>query len=92
MRHYHVFVGMPGYLPDNEPEVYTTLKDARAAAKWHADGWRDFAWESEGSDPVISVTGSAKSGRYTVDRGEYTLPIYITIDPCTDRTCELETE
>ena len=45
-RHYHVFVSMPGYLPDNEPELHRTRKGAEAAAKWHADGYRDVIYET----------------------------------------------
>jgi hypothetical protein len=90
-RHYHVFVSMPGYLPDNEPEVYRTRKQAEIAAKWYADAYRDMV--SYGplgpveDIPYYRITGSARSGCYTIDRGEYTLPIYITIEPCTDRVC-----
>ena len=96
-RHYHVFVSMPGYLPDNETEVHRTRKDAEAAAKWHADGYRDVIYETNRENAANGnyadmwrITGSARTGCYVVDRGEFALPIYITIDPCTDATCEIE--
>ena len=91
-KHYHVFVEMPGYLPENEPEIYPTRKQAEAAAKWHADGYRDMIADSQPYPTAAEwqVTGSARSGRYTVERGPYALPTYITIATCDDATCEQE--
>lgn len=77
MRHYHVLCGLRGcYMPDDN-SVYATRKDAERSAVWLAKNARE-----EGE----RVTGSAKSGYYTV--GEHNC---IEITEC-DSDCNVEAE
>jgi len=81
-KHYHVLVGMPGYMPETN-EVYQTLRDARDAAQWHADTYRDD-W-----DPGYKVTGNKRDGYEIMPRDAsiYTLPTTITIVECYEPEC-----
>lgn len=85
--HYHVTEGMNGYMPDNEPETYRTKRDAGEAAKWRADLWREFNRDTD-PDYRVTVRGNKRDG-YVIDRPNdpYYLPIYISIEPCTDPAC-----
>jgi hypothetical protein len=81
-KHYHVTEYISGYLPDHEIETFTSLTDARNHAQWRADSWREI----NEPDYPVSVKGS-KTRWYVIDRGGYTLPIYIDITPCDMPEC-----
>jgi len=76
-RHYHVIVGMSGYLP-NHNDVCRTKRDALANARWHAEQYRDSGER---------VIGSAEHG-YAARQSEalsgvFWDSIYVT-GPCYD--------
>ena len=88
-RHFHVTVGMCGYLPELA-SAYRTLTDARAGAAEEARKFR----EDIGADdtgrlvPYWRVSGSARAGSYRVTRRRATRPSwYIEIGECTDSEC-----
>jgi hypothetical protein len=95
-KHYHVIVNMAGYMPDGDPEYYTSRRAAEAGAIWHKEQFleRDQQDAKGRWVPGYQVTGSARKGGFTayrLDDGEVqptTLPMYITIEgPCRDAVC-----
>lgn len=82
-KHYHVLVGMPGYMPESNTYC-TTLTEARQCAKWEADIYRDD-WGDDA--PVYRVTGNMHDGYdvYQHDSGD--LDVTITINECWEPEC-----
>lgn len=92
-KHYHVSVNMAGYMPDGDPEVYTTKAAAVAAGIWHKEQFQESG-DLVGDKwvPEYAVRGSARLGGYVVERNgdnRYALPTYINVDvhPCRDASC-----
>jgi hypothetical protein len=83
--HWHVFVGMNGYVPDAS-YAYETRKDAESSAQWEKEGYAE-AYAEE--DPPVTITGNKRNG-YVIDRGGHTLPIFISIEPCNEEHCRDE--
>jgi hypothetical protein len=69
--HYHVNVGMPGYLPDNGYAV-ETLAEAGDLAYYEAENFRDAGYHSDCDDHIGHVTGTKRRGYgYEVNRHQY---------------------
>jgi hypothetical protein len=92
-RHWHLSVNMAGYLPDGDPEVYTSKESAVAAAMWHKEQFQEQGDTNKNGNwvPFYRVFGNARKGGYMVERNgdnTYALPYYINVDgPCTDASC-----
>lgn len=71
-KHYHVFCGLRGCMPESN-EIHTSRRSAERDAAWCAD---------EARQDGESVHGNAQVGFYTV--GDYR---YIEIAPCTESSC-----
>jgi hypothetical protein len=89
--HYHVGQNIAGYLPDSCPDYCATRKSAEDSLRWHRDSWLDFIADTPAGQEPYTITGSIRSGHLWVDRGEYTIPIHLWIEPCTD-DCDPEQE
>lgn len=95
-KHYHVLVGLPGYIPaSNYP--CETLKEAGDAALYEANQFREAGYSHAfGNDSLGYVAGSKRNG-YEVLRREFddfSLSGYrwevwqtITISPCDEANC-----
>ena len=89
-KHYHVMVGTPGCLPDYNA-AHTSRRAAEADAAWYARDCRE-AYNPDNDCKVI-VTGSAKSGRYDIERradrstSGWELWQYIEIVDCYEDDC-----
>jgi hypothetical protein len=84
--HYHVVVNMAGYMPDTEPGLYQTKRDAQDAALWHAEDFRNDIADGEGD--TRTVRGNKRDG-YVIDdsANPYHLPTYISINECYESDC-----
>lgn len=67
--HYHVYVGMPGYLP-NTMFACETLAEAGNIAYAEAQDYRDAGYHSDYDDHIGHVTGNKHEG-YEVNRHQY---------------------
>jgi hypothetical protein len=85
-EHYHVVVNMPGYLPDNDVEIYHRKRDAHSSALWYANSYRELNDDLTPEDGKYHVLGSARSGGYVVTRLGWKL--LITIETCFDSICD----
>lgn len=92
-RHYHVLAGLPGCLPD-----YSTAHSSRRAAEAEAARYARYSREAYNpdNDRQVLVTGSAKSGRYDIERRTGRSPSgwelwqYIEIVDCCEDDCYTE--
>jgi len=87
LRHYHVLVGMPGYMPDNN-DVCRTRGEAESSALYWANEYRND-WDSDTDKSYYIVTGNKHDG-YEVnrrDQSDYALPTLIYITECTENDC-----
>lgn len=86
-KHYHVLVGLPGYMPDSN-DVCRTLAEAGNCAQWQADQYRED-WDYENDCSYYLVTGNKWEG-YEVnrrDQSDYAMPILISINDCYEEDC-----
>ena len=95
--HYHVIQGLRGgYLPDLN-WVFKTRAEAEGSAAALAVDWRDEWDEDDDGEwkPVYRVEGSAREGRYDIERREPSateLGYYIEITRCDHPDCLKEIE
>lgn len=87
-RHYHVVTSVPGYMPESDPYVCATLKEAISCAKGEKDDFLDMGADAEIEEQKIRAYGSARNidkrggTIYTIDNGW--LGWVIDIMPCTE--------
>lgn len=93
-KHFHVIVNMAGYMPDNDPDIVLTRRDAEASAKFHKDNFLEAGDLDDKGNwvPEYRAYGSARTGGYRIERtpyDPYSLDYYISIEgPCTDAACD----
>ncbi len=79
--HWHVFVSMPGCLPD-VIDYHDTKASADDGMRWHRDGYRDYIAETPEGQERPRIWGSVRSGLIVFEQpsGAQTL---ITRERCT---------
>ena len=76
-KHFHVFVGFDGCLPDSQ-SACATLGEARSYAMWWRDGFRE--------DGCVVKGNLRRDGRYDIFRGgEYWQ--HVDIESCDEEDC-----
>lgn len=76
--HYHVIENTPGYMPDADPAMFTTKRDAQAYAASLARELREDGYH---------CWGSASSGSISCERNSDDLGRVIEINACDDAAC-----
>ena len=91
MKHYHVLAGLPGCLPDYN-SAHSSRRAAEADAAWYAQDCRE-AYNPDYKAREVGVIGSAKRGRYDIERKTDRSPSgwelwqYIEITECYEDDC-----
>lgn len=89
LKHYHVLVGLPGYIA-NSNYPCNTLKEAGNVAYGEAEAFRDAGYHRDWEDSLGRVVGNKREGyevlRYSLD--ELIVWQTITISPCDMADCQ----
>jgi hypothetical protein len=81
-RHYHVVENVPGYLPESDPDLCRTKREAETCARERARRYRED-WDGN-----YRVRGNSSDGYTVFDLDKsHDLGVVIEINACTDDLC-----
>lgn len=95
-KHYHVIMGMCGYMPDVN-DIYQSRRDAVDGANWWLEEILDdhaASYNYAPDAPNVTIAGKfSKRGDSSVQidtepSNPYHIPTYIEVSECFDTSCE----
>lgn len=67
---YVIVVNSPGYLPENDPDVYTNKRDAIMGFNWIKRDYKEGGWKVDGFYPFATMSFEGQD--LVIDVQEYT--------------------